>query len=195
MSEWYEQVDNDLSISGLEQGDILIDVPVLGYMVRDDTLDDLVKTFEYRTLIILTQTCDLVNGNQKLPPTIMTALVSSIDDLLDNDDPIVMSGSFDKDLRSNAHPRLMLLPPLLDIFSWHIIDFGHTNSVDQSFYIQNAYKPSLHLRMKSPARENLSQMFARHVMRVALNEELFSYGDEIKKRRKERNTKKAQEEN
>lgn len=186
MSKWYEEVDSNISISGLEQGDILKGVNLYGYQSpgEDITLPP-TNTFMQATVIILTQTCDLVNGPEKLPPGILVSIASDIDDLFELEDPLVISGSVDKHLESNNHPRLMLLPPLENTFNWHIIDFGDVHRIDKSFYLDNQLAPNLHLRLTSPARENVSQMFARHIMRVALNEELFGYADMIKKRKRE----------
>lgn len=195
MSEWYQEVDKDLSVSLLEQGDILKNIPLLGFEMLDSRFGPEVGleptiTELKSSAIVLTQTCDLVNGYEKMPHNILLALVNDVDNLIAENHKIVTSGSAaDKELESNRHPRLMLLPPFGEKFNWHVVDFSDLHTLHKSFYAKNFIQPELHLRLTSPARENLSQMFARHIMRVALNTELFGYADMIKKKNKEKREK------
>lgn len=194
MSEWYFEVDNDISVSGLEQGDVLKGVNLYGYEIwqDDESKENIIKptALSDSTIVILTQTCDLVNGEDKMPTGILVAVASDYETLVEIEDPLITSGSILKSLENDTHPRLKLFPPLEGKFNWHIVDFGNPRRIHKSFYIYNELKPYLHLRLNSPYRENLSQSYARHIMRVALDESLFGFAAMAKIRNKEIRDKK-----
>lgn len=182
----YSLVSPNLADTGIEQGDILKDVPLFDSYPIDDRFGsgkfEPVFDATPKTILVLTQTCDLVNG--KMPERILIAEIASFSEVKTLSPNLLKDTKLVREMQLNIHPRFKLLPPLADeekeIFEWHIIDFRVLNTIHSKWLTSGIVIPSLHLRMKSPSREDLSQSFAKNIMRVALTEELRTFDSFVK---------------
>lgn len=154
---WYEES------ADLLQGTVLRAVRVFeeadessaeNLIVRPDDLD----------LIVLTQSCDIVNDSM---PRLLTAEVQHYRDTIPRRNLSKKAeASFRKTLIRNLGVSDMLIPPcgLLGIEDYLIVNFRELHIVRKD-RIPGADR---YVCLTSPYREHLSQAFATHVMRVGL---------------------------
>lgn len=179
MSSWFELVEG----TPLFQGDILLacPVPVLPAHYPPDmstaTSDSpvIIETeMESHNVVVLSQSCDLIN--KKLSSVIVAPFfpVDSLPELMDNPrlkDEAKNFRSLCDFIREGQSPRFHMLNTceieghrqeicVVDFWSTYTVPFGFTESLA-------AYSGS-RLRLLSPYTEHLSQAFARFVMRVGL---------------------------
>lgn len=153
----------------LHQGDILEGCPV--FDPESTNLDDQsargVFTWEERSVIILTQSCDLVPGREKTRHALLCALWRLAD--FPANHHLASAKGLEEARRGNIPGFHMLGPCQQRGFSEGIrlVDFRRTWSLPVD-YLRQKSQSKLHLRLLPPYREHLSQGFARYFMRVGL---------------------------
>ena len=152
----------------LQQGDILEDCPVFEPETAslDGSNDRASFTWEERSVIVLTQSCDLVAG-RKTSHVLLCALWWLSDFAPGH--PLSNPKDLEEVRRGNRPGFHMLGPCQQRGFSEKIrlVDFRRTWSLPLEFLRRQA-QSRLHLRLLPPYREHLSQGFARFFMRVGL---------------------------
>lgn len=170
-SDWFEIIEG----SDLLQGDVLRQCPVFlphgelrwPFPVESD------PSFraELVDLIILTQSCDLVND--KVAELLLARVVSwaqVVRDEIGRGNEAVKSSKFRKQLVDGVVPSLSLLhkreqEPSLE---WSVVTFHWLYTLPKTFLSDFAASLGPRLRLQSPYREHLAQAFARYFMRVGL---------------------------
>lgn len=179
MTSWYEVTQE----KELQQGDILLScpVPVLPAQYPPDTTGtgaDAPLVFEgkleVRNVVILSQSCDLIN--RKLASVIVGPIwpIERLPELA-NDDKLRTESkrlaSLQNFIRNGYSPRFhMLEASSIESHPQNIsiVDFWAVYTVPLGFLEMFAAYSGARLRLVSPYTEHLSQAFARFVMRVGL---------------------------
>ena len=166
---WYEIVNGD----DIQQGDILKNCPVfmLPSEVSLDLSDPTGKPYEVpfqdRDVIVLSQTCDMVKGREKISEVLLCAVWKKSDFTSG-----AMSTKKDwNDARKGAMPGFHVLNKCdLEGFErdYMVVDFHRVHSLPLDFVRKIATKLGNRIRLLPPYREHLSQAFARFFMRVGL---------------------------
>lgn len=171
---WYMVVEGDT----LEQGDILRDCPVF-IAPADLNIDSLPSEnaprgggeahFDYRpfNLVVMSQTCDLVKGREKIQDILLCPLYGQSDFV---EGELATSSGWEN-ARKGRYPAYHVLnrceisghksPPL-------IVSFRQVFSLPLGFLRNFAARQEERVRLLPPYREHLSQAFARFFMRVGL---------------------------
>jgi hypothetical protein len=165
---WYQVVQG----TDLAQGDLLDRCPV--FMPPADLTepsDDAAFAWQERDVIVMTQTCDLVPGREKVTEVLLCTAWSRSD---------VKSGHLAtprglEDARRGNLPGYHLLaecnlPGMVQ--GLRIVDFRRVYSLPLPFIRQHATRAGDRLRLLPPYREHLSQAFARYFMRVGLPQDI-----------------------
>lgn len=162
---WFAIVTGD----DLEQGDIFEDCVV--FLPPSDLLSPLADsgplefTWISRDLIVMTQSCDLAKGREKVDEVLLCAIWrrSELVQSMQKDEKM-------EDMRKGKYPAFHLLAasdlPGLER-EVRVVDFRRVHSLPVGFLREKA-KASRRLRLLPPYREHLSQSFARLFMRVGL---------------------------
>ena len=167
---WYCLVNSD----ELEQGDILEYCPVFAPPL-DLTLDSLEDgeadfTWEKRDVIIMSQSCDLVKGREKVKEVLLCTVWNRSELAeLPGGDLSVKAGM--EQVRKGRLAGLQMLNKceLSDTErDFRVVDFRRTYTLPLDFCREFARKSENRIRLLSPYREHLSQGFARFFMRVGL---------------------------
>lgn len=168
-SSWYAS-DIDANI---EQGDIFLDFPlnrVLEFPEDDEIVDIRQEPLD---LIVLTQTCYIVNGPKV--DDILLALIQNYDTTA-NDTKFnwLREKNAIKGLVDGNNSAFLLLPENDGVvkFNWSFINFHHLYTVPYGYIQKIANESPNRLRLKSPYLEHVSQGFAKYMMKVALPETL-----------------------
>jgi hypothetical protein len=162
---WYQVISDGT----LEQGDIFENCPVF---VPPAEFDPAVKTAEFhweqRDLIVLSQSCDLVSGREKLTDVLFCAVWNQSDIPPQNH---LSTPKGLEDARRGNLPGFHLLAKCAEpqfVRGIRIIDFRRSYSLPVPFVRKFAEKASSRVRLMPPYREHLSQAYARYFMRVGL---------------------------
>ena len=167
---WYSLVNGD----ELEQGDILEHCPVFT-PPHDLTLNSLEDqeadfTWEKRDVIIMSQSCDLVKGREKVEEVLLCTVWnrSELAELPGGD--LSAKGGMEQ-VRKGRLAGLQMLNRC-ELFDaerdFRVVDFRRTCALPLDFCREFAGKSQDRIRLLSPYREHLSQGFARFFMRVGL---------------------------
>jgi hypothetical protein len=148
--------------SGLQQGDLLpgCAVPLVGADFGLDTTDAEI-VIESRTLIVLTQSCDLQNEK-----TILAALcpIYSLNEFEGVNAEFTKKGYWETEglhlLASPEDPQQNRLA--------RVVDFREIFSLPVAYLQRHAEAIESRWRLQSPFLEHFSQAFARFFMRVGL---------------------------
>lgn len=155
---WYEES------SELLQGTVLRAVRVFEE-ADESTAEELIVRPDDLNLIVLTQSCDIVNGNM---PRLLTAEVQNYRDTVPrrNFPNKKAEISYRRTLIRNLGVSDMLIPPcaLLGMEDYLIVNFRELHVVRKD----RITNPEGYVCLATPFREYLSQGFATHVMRVGL---------------------------
>jgi len=158
---WYAAVAGD----DLEQGDILESCPVflppsdLASQVRSEAM----FRWETRDVILISQSCDMVRGREKISDAILCAVWKRSE--------INLSPDQLEQVRKGGMPSLQILAECpLENFRREvsIVDFRRVHSLPVPFVRERCLSMERRLRLLPPYREHLSQAFARFFMRVGL---------------------------
>lgn len=165
---WYTVVSGD----ELEQGDILQDCPV--FIPPNILANELVAqgsqvrfSCQFMDVIVMSQTCDIVKGREKLKDVLLCA-VWQRDDL--NNDEFFSKKKGWEEARCGRLPAFHVLAKCDhkgfdgDV---RLVDFRHLYSLPLDF-VRARSQVSSRIRLMPPYREHLSQAFARYFMRVGL---------------------------
>lgn len=174
MTDWYEVVSGP----ELAQGDLLLSCPVP--LLEKFSLplpEEFEVAVDYRDLVVLTQSCDLVNNKID---EVMLAAVQDYRRLVADEgaaNPIIKSSRWRKAAVDGDLPAMSLLPPTdgevgLD---WSLVDFHHLFTLPKRFVSDFAASTATRFRIVPPYREHLAQGFARYFMRVGLPSPLHAF--------------------
>jgi hypothetical protein len=161
---WYRLVEGD----DIEQGDVFEACPA--FVPPEDIGDepaDATFRCEERDLVVLSQSCDLVRGRDKLPAVLLCAVWNQTD--LSGGHLATAKGM--EDARRGNLPGVQLLAAcnLAGLErEVRLVDFRHVHTLPLPFLRRWAEKSGPRLRLLPPYREHLSQAFARFFMRVGL---------------------------
>lgn len=169
---WYT-IAND---SSLEQGDIIRKCPIVIPAYDQQAARELTEAssglevevdLEFRDVIILSQTCDLVEGRTKIKRTLV-ATVEPYDDMAARNSGLKAKNTKDQ-IVSGIHPAYFALPSCSDVeFPVSIVSFRELDAVNTEFLREVAVISGKRLRLNSPYREFLSQRVGLFFQRVAL---------------------------
>lgn len=165
---WYEVVQGD----SIEQGDILRRCAVFSppdqLVLSDNSEEESIAEFEWveRDLTVVSQTCDLVKGREKVSDVLFCAIWSRAE----------VSGHLAtlqglEDARRGNLPSYHLLAPCeLPGFESDVavVDFRRVYSLPLSYIRGFVAGVGERIRLLPPYREHLAQAFARFFMRVGL---------------------------
>lgn len=159
---------HSVSQEGLAQGDYLTDCPV-PIFPADYGKPGLSSTVDIRRadLIVVSQSCDLENGNVQLVALCPIFTVAT----LKASDPKYTTPAMLEEIRSGKRFALhMLSSPtnLADNTDVRIVDFREIHSLPVDYLRRHAHNLGARWRLKSPYLEHFSQGFARFFMRVGL---------------------------
>lgn len=168
--EWFEIVSG----SALEQGDILLECPVYS-LASDAVIEEGAEVTTYIEpidAIILSQSCDLVEGREKIAQVVLCAAPT-----LTEIWATAGHALFKKENQSNlVNFRLNNLHPLERCTlsdlprEFSVVHFSNLYTLPIPFLRAHAAKYDKRLRLRSPYRELLSQRFSYFFNRIALCE-------------------------
>jgi hypothetical protein len=166
---WYELVADD----SLEQGDLLESCPVFvpsdvlaeGDAVHSDEIFSF--AWEERDLIVLSQTCDLVKGREKLTEVLLCP-VWNRQDL--NEGFLSTPKGLEEVRRGNVPGFHMLARCEIAGFERDVcvVEFRRAHTLPLPFVRRRVGSTGRRVRLLPPYREHLAQAFARFYMRVGL---------------------------
>jgi hypothetical protein len=162
---WYAAVQS----TALEQGDVFEGCPVFvpPTDLADGALDATTFEWDERDLIILTQSCDLAEGREKVEDVLLCA-VWRRSELTEGH---LASAKGMEDGRRGNLPGYHVLAgcelPGLER-EVRVVDFRRVYSLPLAFVRRRAASAGDRMRLLPPYREHLSQAFARFFMRVGL---------------------------
>lgn len=155
---WYEVVENNNS---LEQGDILencsINVP---HPDKGEVIE------EHYNLILMTQTCDIVDNIRHLIFCPVWTIEQMAEAMPTFTKPSTI-GNLKKGYMIGFYPLNKSEFTLVQR-PWRVVQFQRIIELETNFMINNPQLLLPHLRLLPPYRESLSQAFARYFMRVGL---------------------------
>ena len=164
---WYKVVrPADQQVAVIEQGDLLenfsllISVDPRKYPDKENPAERV-----YFDLVVLSQSCDLANGD--IDQVVTCPLRNRAD--FDSKHPISQKGGMNN-LRKGRFSAFHLLNKCEEPGyerDWRIADFGEIHSIP-IFEVLEHLGRGPYLRLLPPYREHLSQSFARFFMRVGL---------------------------
>lgn len=164
---WFDTVEDD----DIEQGDIFEDCPVFlppeSFAVSDLELQSAEFKWELRNLIVMSQSCDLSKGQEKVDDILLCA-VWNVGEFPKDHHLSRPNGM--EDARKGRLPGFhVLAESKLSKFEREVrvVDFRRVYSLPVPFMRKRA-KMVKRLRLLPPYREHLSQSFARFFMRVGL---------------------------
>jgi hypothetical protein len=160
---WYDVIDND---ENLMQGDFIYECPII-IPPPNINLDEIDVDIELYNVIIMSQSCDLVNKKIDL---ILVCPVWLLDEFSVKNN-FYKSPKGKEALRRGDSPGYHLLHKS-DIDAFHtdylVVDFHNVYGVHFDLLENIARKQEKRIRLLPPYREHLSQAFARFFMRVGL---------------------------
>lgn len=176
---WYCLVDSD----ELKQGDILEDCPVfsppsnLTPNFLKDSEAEAVFEWEERDVIIMSQSCDLVKGREKLEEVLLCAVWKQSELTQLPKEPLSTKEGMEE-ARKGRRPAFQVLNEceLAKVRKeFRIVDFRRTYTLPTDFCREFAAIAQNRIRLLPPYREHLSQAFARFFMRVGLPTDIPSF--------------------
>ena len=169
MSEgWYELVQG----ADLQQGDILIQCPVCWPVMYFDPNESTHVTFKSATydVVILSQTCDLVAGREKVQLVVVSPL-AAWSEIESHDRHWLKNRGELKKASKHELPAFFVLPEYkADDFvrELSVVHFRQIYTLPVEFLREHAHRNGKRLRLQSPYREQLSQHFGAFFQRVAV---------------------------
>ncbi len=168
---WYTLVE---IADDLQQGDFILDCPLVVPPSDFSDLDNL--KFEVNTIdsIILSQSCDLVNGKTEI---ILVCAYYPLKTFLTHlkDQALKNKRSTIEDLRKGHFPSYHLLNQgdnIEDLNDYQVVDFRNVYGIKLEALKRHIATFEKRYRLLPPYREHLSQAFARYFMRVGLPQDL-----------------------
>lgn len=168
---WYNLVEN---ADDLQQGDFVESCPLVVPPSDFSNIDDL--EFEVNTIdsIILSQSCDLVNGKTEI---ILVCAYYPLKTFLDRlqDQNAKSKKSTIENLKKGHLPSYHLLnkgDDIEGISDYQIVDFRNVYGIKLEALKRHLVRFQKRYRLLPPYREHLSQAFARYFMHVGLPQDL-----------------------
>jgi hypothetical protein len=166
---WYGIVSGD----EIQQGDILENCPVLILPSKlsfdsPGIVSQLYEVpFEARDVIVMSQTCDMIKGSEKIPEVLLCALWKKSDL---KSGTMSTSDDWNKALKGRMLGFHVLNKCDLQGFKrdFSAVDFRRVHSLPLDLTRKIASGLGKRIRLLPPYREHLSQAFARFFMRVGL---------------------------
>ncbi len=170
---WYISVEGD----EIRQGDILLECPLIfpPNNLACDSLDEIELDVAYLDVIVVSQSCDLVKGREKLEYVLLCSLTP-------------LSAHKQGELstpKGRENARRGYLPGVHMLNSCQasdmereisIVDFRRIYSLPIGLIREVASKAGPRLRLLPPYREHMSQSLARYFMRVGLPADIQPFG-------------------
>jgi hypothetical protein len=147
------------ALENLQQGDLLIDFPVL--LTTERPTGGWGLSRRHATMAILTQSCDLLKPRQD---TILLVPLVTYSELKAQDSS-VQASQYKKALLQGTAIAEFLLPPLENTNEWLVAMFRNVVSSPKKYVTDNMRS---RVALESPYREHFAQGYARFVMRVGL---------------------------
>lgn len=162
---WFDLAEDE----SLLQGDLIEGCRVVIPVTIAPEHDKIRVEREERDLIVLTQSCDLVIGREKVTEVLL-ATVWRVSDLAPGE--YVASTRGLEEVRRGNVPGYHMLAAC-DEFTWtapgiRIVDFRALVTLPIAYLRSRLPTTAQRLRLNPPYREHLSQAFARFCMRVGL---------------------------
>lgn len=165
---WYDGITGDT----LEQGDILEQCPVLSppasLNFQSETITEVDIDWEKRDVIVLSQSCDMVQDQEKINDVLLCAIWKQKEL---NEGPFKNLSSGMENVRRGRLNGFHLLAKC-NISGlerdFRIVDFRRIYSLPLALLRNFTAAQPIRLRLLPPYREHLSQAFARFFMRVGL---------------------------
>ncbi len=162
---WYDTVEGD----DLEQGDILESCPVFipPSGLTSGALLDATFEWEERNVIVLSQTCDMVKGREKLTEVLLCPVWGRSE----------LTRGYLSTARGMEDARRGNLPAFHVIAACsnpgierevRVVEFSRVFSLPIDFVRAHARRMGDRARLLPPYREHLAQGFARFFMRIGL---------------------------
>lgn len=167
---WYEIVSGD----DIQQGDILENCPV--FIIPSEVSLEPSKTgtkpyelpFEARDVIVMSQTCDMVKGEESISEVLLCGVWKRSD--FDSRDKMSKKENWEPARKGRRHGFHVLNKCDLEGFKrdYSLVDFRRVHSLPLDFVRKVTGELGERIRLLPPYREHLSQAFARFFMRVGL---------------------------
>lgn len=169
---WYSLVEN---AEDIQQGDFIQDCPLVVPPSDFSNLEDI--EFEVNTIdsIILSQSCDLVNGKTEIVLVCPYYSLKTFIDYLPAEQNKKSKEKTIGDMRKGHLPSYHLLNKAEDVLNlndYQVVDFRNVYGIKLEALKQHILKLRTRHRLLPPYREHLSQAFARYFMRVGLPQDL-----------------------
>lgn len=161
---WYAIVNGD----EIEQGDVLLNCRV--FAPADDLSpdeNDIVEFEEFeRDVVVLSQTCDLVKGREKIDQILLCAIWTCAE----VGGHLATAKGMEDARRGNLPAYHMLAECERPGFERPVtvVDFRRVYSLPVSHFRKRLLESGDRVRLLPPYREHLAQSFARYFMRVGL---------------------------
>lgn len=175
---WYEILQK--VESNLQQGDLIPNCPILippEIIQEDEEAEIEIKEIDS---IILSQSCDLVNGKIEI---VLVCPYYSLTTFLNNLPEEQQSNKARKkiidNLRKGFLPGYHLLnneKNIVDLSDYQVVDFRNVYGIQFNSLTNIVTTLPNRIRLLPPYREHLSQSFARYFMRVGLPQDIFVEG-------------------
>ncbi len=173
---WYAIVNDN----SLEQGDILRQCPVFlpprGLRAAVLPSEDQAIEFDWmqRDVIVMSQTCDLAQGREKVADVLLCA-VWSCNEVGGH---LATAKGKEDARRGNLPAYHMIAECRLPRFESNVsvVDFRRVYSLPLDYFREFAARAGERVRLLPPYREHLAQAFARFFMRVGLPLDIPPFG-------------------
>jgi len=175
--EWYKILDNDLDI---QQGDFISNCPIVIPPSNLETVEEIEIEVKIIDSIILSQSCDLVNGKIEI---VLVCPHYPLKTFIENLPPDQQSRKAKKrvidNLKKGYLPSYHLLnkdDSIDSLKDYQVVDFRNVYGIQFSALTNIVSKLEKRIRLLPPYREHLSQAFARYFMRVGLPQDIVVEG-------------------
>jgi hypothetical protein len=165
---WYGLVEGD----EIEQGDLLEDSPVFIHpsdLAVNPAQRTINTTLDYneRDLIVISQSCDLAKGREKIDDILLCAVWKRSE--FTGDDHLASEKGMEEARRGQLPAFHVLATSDIQGFEREVrvVDFRRVYSLPVAF-VRTRAAQGTRLRLLPPYREHLSQSFARFFMRIGL---------------------------
>lgn len=160
--------------SDLEQGDLLEGVPFYvpqEHVAQPNPGQEASFHLTYYDVIVLTATCDLVEGKGKTDSVLLCPHFDLAELAKQSPKSVFAKPEFPGEIDKGRRPRYCLLAPS-DIsekpMNLRIIDFARALSLPLPYVVRHATENQPRLRINSPYREYVAQAFGTCYTRVGL---------------------------
>jgi hypothetical protein len=171
-TNWFDIVNGQ----DLEQGDLIANFSVVRPLIADVITDpeniplEIVRT----NLIVLTQSCDLVTGREKIHDVILCEVVSLDEAKSVAGHVLAKKGNPENLVRYSLvgfHPLPQFESDLL-LLPFSVVHFNSVHTVPINIIRDVAKNNGQRLRLRTPYREHMSQRFGFMFSRIGLPDDL-----------------------